>query len=540
MRTLWTLVFIVGLTALACGPQAQPAPQSTDGTPKSGGTLVIRETTDLTNFDPSTGLQGEAKYVGSLAYSGLLSFKSGPGVGYEDQILEPQLAERWEVSPDAKTYTFHLRKGVKFANLPPVNGRELTSADVKFSFEYISRLGEFKDKKFRGSNQILFKLEGIQAIDASDPYTAVLRFKDGFAPFLTYAGTPDLAVMPKEIYEKNGDFSDLAVGSGPYIYDAASSQSGSRQVWKKNPDYWEKGLPYVDELRALTIIEAVSAQAAFQTKQMDILLGLKSTDADNLRKNSPSATIQDWLGDQPLRIYYNVNRPPFNDLNFRKAMARAVDRDEFVKALTHGKGQWAAAGVDNSIFTPEELKQMQPYDPEAAKQFLKQSGYNGVELDFDYTTEYGEELLNALQILQAQEKKVGINIAIKTMDRTLLSARRRQGDYTFSATGGGVGSEPDVDVLIFSYFHPSGIGGNNYYHLNDPATIRLVEATRREGDPVKRKEAIRQAARYVNDNVYGMWIYQTAGSNFWQSYVKNYAPNRSDKRRIPPDVWLDK
>lgn len=532
---LATVLLALGCTSATQGPAAGPADQ-----PKPGGSLSIREATDFINFDPSTGLQGEAKYAGSLAYSGLMRFKSGPDLPYDEKILEPQLAETWEVSPDAKTYTFHLRKGVKYANVAPVNGRELTSADVKFSFEYIGRLGEFKTKQFRGGNQILFKLEGLETIDTPDPYTAVVKFKTGFAPFLTYAGTPDLAIMPKEIYQKNGDFSDLAVGSGPFLYSASDSQSGTRQVWKKNPTYWETGLPYIDELRVLTIVDDVAAQAAFQTKQLDILLGLKSSDADTLRRNAPGANIQEWVGDQPLRIYYNINRAPFNDPNFRKAMARAVDREEFVKALTQGKGQWGAAGVDNSVFTRDELKQMQPQDIEAGKRFLSQSSYTGANLDFDYTTEYGQELLSALQILQAQQKKVGINITINTMDRAQLSARRRQGDYTFSATGAGIGSEPDVDVLIFSYFHPSGIGGNNYYHLNDPATIRLVEATRTEGDPAKRKENIRTAARFVNDNVYGMWIYQTAGANFWQSTVKNYAPNRADKRRISPDVWVDK
>lgn len=165
------------VAALACGPaQQSPSATQTD-TPKPGGILRDREASAFTDMDPTTAVKSEAGMITNAAYNSLLGFKSGPNVKYDELTLQPELTERWEVSPDAKTYTFHLRRGVKFANLPPVNGRELTSDDVKFSYEYFLRSGPFKDKKLR-ENQYGFQLEGMDRVDTPDPYTVVVRFKD--------------------------------------------------------------------------------------------------------------------------------------------------------------------------------------------------------------------------------------------------------------------------------------------------------------------------------------------------------------------------
>ncbi len=145
--TLFAIVFLFACT----GPgrdRPDGATAGSPGAPKYGGTLVVEEINDPASFDMSiTGVQRGALHATSLAYDSLLRFKHGPDVAYTELEIIPGLAERWEISPDARSYTFFLRKGLRFANLPPVNGRELTSADVKFSYEYWSRTGEFKDRR---------------------------------------------------------------------------------------------------------------------------------------------------------------------------------------------------------------------------------------------------------------------------------------------------------------------------------------------------------------------------------------------------------
>src|SRR5205807_3320559 len=140
-----------------------------------------------------------------------------------DLVLQPELAERWEVSSDARKFTFTLRKGLHFANIAPVNGRDITSTDVKFSYDYWSRTGEFKDKKLApGQNAAMF--EGLERVDAPDPSAVVVTFKDPFVPFLNYAASSWNHVVPREIYDQDGSYRDRILGSGPYQLDTGASQ----------------------------------------------------------------------------------------------------------------------------------------------------------------------------------------------------------------------------------------------------------------------------------------------------------------------------
>ena len=131
----------------------------------------------------------------------LLSFKSGPDVQYGEMIVVPKLAERWEVSPDGTVFTFHLRRSAKFANLPPVNGRELTADDVKWTFAYYGRTGSFRDKKLPES-AVGFMYEGMVGVETPDQYTVVARFQRPFLPFLSYAASDWNAIVPRDIYEQ--------------------------------------------------------------------------------------------------------------------------------------------------------------------------------------------------------------------------------------------------------------------------------------------------------------------------------------------------
>jgi hypothetical protein len=168
---------ITGFGLVACGRPNSQSSSSTasSGTPKSGGIARLRVTNDPFDWDMSfAGKSIPNDYGQDLAYDSLLAFKHGPGIDFGASILQPNLAEKWE-TPDAITYTFHLRQGVKFANLPPVNGRELTSADIKWSYEYWSRTGQFKDKQLPPSQYASY-FEGITGIQTPDPYTVVVTF----------------------------------------------------------------------------------------------------------------------------------------------------------------------------------------------------------------------------------------------------------------------------------------------------------------------------------------------------------------------------
>ena len=262
------------LLAAACSaPSASPSGGAASGStdPKPGGSLALRITGDPFDWDLS--------YVGKsipngdsqpFIYNSLLGYKTGPGLKHAELVLRPELAETWAVSPDGSTFTFNLRKGVKFAPKEPVNGRELTAADVKWSYEYWSRSGQFKDKKLP-TGQFGWMYEGLKAVDTPDDHTVVVRFSEPFAPFLNYAASDYNPVVAHEIYDRDGHMKNTAVGTGAFQLDETASQKGSRWVFKKHPSYWEPGRPYLDEVRLLVIPDDSTALAAFKTRQVDML-----------------------------------------------------------------------------------------------------------------------------------------------------------------------------------------------------------------------------------------------------------------------------
>src|SRR5437588_5845360 len=150
MQSIRVLGIVIVLAAdLAC--TSAVAPHSETPAAKYGGTVRATVQYDLTDLDPTGPLRAVSTTVTPLVYNTLLGTSSGPDVSWGERTVAPELAERWEVSADAKTYTFHLHQGVRFADLPPVNGRELTSQDALLSYQYWDRSGPFAERKLPAS-----------------------------------------------------------------------------------------------------------------------------------------------------------------------------------------------------------------------------------------------------------------------------------------------------------------------------------------------------------------------------------------------------
>lgn len=519
-------------------PSGQPA---AGGQPKRGGTVTLRTTIDPFDWDV-TYLGKTLPCVNGIrhAYSSLLSFKAGPAVQYGDLSLQPALAEKWE-TPDGQTYTFRLRQGVKFANVAPVNGREMTAEDVKFSYEYLSRTGSIAAKKLPPADQA-WQFEGMTGIETPDASTVVVKFAKPFVPFLNYMGSDDNPIMAREIFDQFGSFKDHIAGTGAWQLDEAASQKGSRWVWTRNPAYWDAGKPYIDQITWLVIQDQSAGLAAFQTKQVDVLTGGGYTAtlqvAQQVAKQRPDAVIDSFLAPSPVPFYMMVSKPPLNDLRVRQAISLALDRDEFVRTFTEGKGGWALAGAFPDTFSQEEIKQMLKYDPAQSKQLLAAAGYaNGLDLEFIYPGQaYGDQYVQEVELAQAQLKKAGINLNLVALDKQdwLARERKHQFQVTFPA-GKSLGE--DVDSYLYAVFYPGS--GTNYGDVNDPQLTPLLDAQRRELDAAKRKEIIRQAVKRINvDQVWGLAIFTPVTQEIWSPRVANYAPNFGSKGWPLESSWL--
>ena len=492
--------------------------------PRTGGTFNGATGNDPYNFDPTADPQSHG-FINGLTSDGLLDAKTGSNVKYTDEIIQPGLADRWEI-PDPQTYAFHLHPGARFANLPPVNGREASSMDIKFSYEYLSRAGEFADAKLPAAVQKQFFV-GVESIDTPDPLTVVIHFQTPFAPFLNYMAMREYnPILAHEIYDQDGSFSKRAtVGTGPWQLDAGASQHGVRWVMNRNPTYFKAGVPYIDTVQWLVLTDTVAQLSAFQTKQIDMLPStiIPIQSVPQLKRDNPQATVNTFLDPAGGHLFENTLKPPLDDIRVRRAIALSIDRDAFVKAFSNGQGEWAAAGGVQGLFTQEELRKLTPYDPAQAKQLLTAAGFgNGLDVELLYPTASGREhWLNVDQLIQAQLKQTNINAALKGLDVATFNSRMRARDYQLCWETKAVQGDPDSYLYYTLYSKAVG----NYGNLNDAELDKLILAQRAELDPAKRKEILRQAVQRIVDQAWAVGFYYGQAFTFVQPYLKDFAEN---------------
>ncbi len=534
-----------GLAALAAacgqgggsGSKPSGAPAATK--PVYGGQINDRQLTDPFDFDP-TGKPTNNRSPVAQCYNSLLAFKATPDTPYYSLVLLPSLAERYE-APDGQTFSFHLRKGIRFHDLKPVNGREVTSADLKWSMEYISRTGPFKD------NQKLFpalysdSFQGLDEIQTPDAYTVVYKFGAPLAPFLNYCAAEWNPVLAHEVYDQDGNFSTHLIGTGPFYHDTAASQNGQRSVYRRHPNYFLQGLPYIDQLNEIDLKDDATALAAFQTRQLDLLESRTVTGLggpDIIKRAVPDAVIFEDLMKSKL-LALGVGKPPLNDVRIRQALNMSIDRDEFIKTLTAGKGQWALASAIPGLFSDQEIKQITKYDPEGAKKLVADAGYpNGVDIELIYPTQkYGQEQIDQVQLIQSQVKKGNINIKLTPLEDSTESKRQKLGDFQLDLLPSSI-KAGDIDGIIFALYYSTS--GSNYGHIRDPKLDQMLLAQRREMDPNKRKDLIKQTVRYINEQVYGIGLYDAPEYWPWHSYLKNFALNFAQLSPHYLNTWVAK
>ena len=534
----------VATMALAgCGTKPGPGKPSQGtgaaATPKTGGRLALQIATDPFNWD--TTIAGKSAPNGggdAMAYDSLLSFKQGPGVPYEHFELLPGLASKYEL-PDSTTYTFHLRQGVKYAPIAPVNGRELTSADVKWSFEYSSRTGQFAGSKLPASN-FAWLFEGMDSIDTPDPYTVTVKFKQPFVPFLTYAAFDYNGIFPHEVVDQYGDMKDHIVGSGPWQLDTASSQKGSKWVWKRNPNYWDTGRPYIDEVDWLVISDIAAVVSAFSTNQLDEIGGmvLDSNQTALLKKQDPSAVAFGFVKPSS-EFYFYQKTGPLSDVRVRQAIGLALDRDEIIKTIDAGDGLWGMSGSFNSTFTQDEIKQILKFDPQQAKQLVSAAGYpNGLDLELVYPGhDYGDAYIAKIQLVQSQLRKAAINLNLKSVDKNDFNQAKRVEKFqvVLADKGALVG---DVDSFLYAGFYSTS--ASNYGRVNDPQLDSLLKQQRQEMDATKRQEIVRQAVKLIATQGYSYGTDAARVYEFRHPALKGWSPQYGVDRVPMAESWLDR
>lgn len=372
------------------------------------------ETTLIANTEPEpTGLAAGAtpanptNVVSSNLFDGLISYD-------ENFKPIPQLAESWEESVDGKSITFHLRTDVKWHDDKP-----FTSADVQYSIMEVS-------KKTHPIARPTF--EAITAVDTPDPHTVVFRLSRPSPVIWSYLDTSSAFIFPKHLYAGTdpltNPYNAKPIGTGAFVFKEWKRGNHIRLI--KNPDYWDKNKPRVDELIFRIIPDAGARSVALQNGSLQYapLEPVALIEAKRLEQGSDLVIdTKGWRANAPMFFMdFNLRQNRFQDVRVRHAIAHAINKDLLCKVVFYGFAKPATGPVPSSqprFYTPETPQY--PYDPEKAEALLDEAGFrkdsNGVRMRFNHLNHtYGEQYQRAGQLIKQQLKRVGIEVTLINYD----------------------------------------------------------------------------------------------------------------------------
>jgi peptide/nickel transport system substrate-binding protein len=508
------------------------------GQPRRGGILRVRGY-DPVHFDPHLTLAGKTHTTASFIYSRLVRHQVGPEVRPGTFIVEPDLAERWEALDDT-TYVFHLRHGVKWHNKPPVNGRELVAEDVKFTYDrFLAEKG----------NPNRYMLEPVDRIEVVDRYTVQFRLKEPYVWLVNALAYPwSTWIIAPEVVQHFGDLKkpESAIGTGPFLLERY--EPNVKTVFKRHPEYFRTGQPYVDGVEWLVLEDDSTGLAMYRTGQIDCgpwhWWAVRQQDLEALKKTHPHLVYQDFLSNVLHVIFMRTDQPPFNDVRVRRAISHAIDRQGLLEAVW-GRGEPTPAvslGLLEWSLPIDQLgvgAKYYQYDPKEGRRLLAEAGYpKGFKTQLTVTNGLGRDFIDDAQLVQRYLKDVGIEVELKLQEYGAYVATTAQGKYEGMARGPfGIAWEPDSP--LYRAFAPDS--STNISHVNDPKLTALLKEQRRTNDLETRRKIIFDLQRYAAEQQYYVYLFSVGITGTWQPYVKNYAPNPSfDYGSRAAALWLDR
>jgi peptide/nickel transport system substrate-binding protein len=473
--------------------------------PKRGGSLRFGIQKNLQTLNPFVLMQSVDHAVRSLLYEGLLAF---------DRNLEPlpSLASSWNISPDGLLYTFTLRQGVRFHN-----GKPLTPGDIKWSIDYVQ---DQKNGAFGYTDALL-----IGKVDVEEPNHIRIRLKTPFAAFLTVAsGIRLFPAIPKDSVEpRERKREALPSGTGPFHF--VEWKPGQELRVHKFEGYWQKGLPYLDEIRFLVISDDTVRLNAARVGDLDIAEEIAADQTSRIREGKmPGVRLALADAVKHPRMGINHCRPPFNNIKVRQAFAYALNKQELIDGLYSGLGhptnQKLLRGTKWFVSEVPDRKQ----DLARARALLAEAGYpDGVKVIASGWPMTEKEL----QIIQSQVKKAGFEVEILIRDFASHIAALNKADFQISFSGGATNSDPDL--AYYAYYHTPpperwGLGGRAQPCYSNKRVDQLLEDARKVTDFQSRRRMYREVIEILQEEVADIPIGFVPKGFAFQSHVRDFDP----------------
>ena len=478
-----------------------PAQPPVPPPPRYGGVLHFPAT--IRAFDPTAGYRPEL----ALVWDTLTEWEATwyfPDV-QRTPMIRKTLATSWEmVNPS--TWIFKLRQGVRFHNRPPVNGREMTAEDVKYSYELL------KDKTSYATRAALVK-----AVHVIDKYTVKFELAMPDPKFyLNVVDSLSPVIVPREAVEAPGGLAENPIGTGAFMLKEFVPGEGVLLV--RNPDYYLKdkdgrALPYVDAVRIFFTKDRATDTALFRSRQidlmrvptLDVLYALMKTVPDLQLYRVPSFGWGDY------GISMALDKPPFNDVRVRQALSMAINRDVIAEVINRGDATlygpfpWGLAGfTKRADYSYSNLGPNYQYNPKRAKELLAAAGYpSGFETDLEWAEFEGWTYNDFVQLVARFWGDVGVRVKLKQLE-TSAWINKIGGAQPFTqavAAASPIGAGPSFMDWAYLRFHSSYPRTVNRAGINDPKLDDLL-ATWRQDSGDKRPALQRAVWDHLRANVY--------------------------------------
>jgi peptide/nickel transport system substrate-binding protein len=475
-RSALTLLVAGGAAALAAAcaspvPAAQPAQPPAAATtstgPRPGGTLRVGVLGDLLGLDGhlTTGLDSLRRVWDVVS------------VLDEKLNTVPQLAQQVEVTPDARQMTIKLRPGVRFHT-----GRVLTSQDLVWNFNRL------KDPKVNPIYANLVK--PFATMETPDNLTLQVTF-DAPNPFVVDA-LPNLSILDPVTFEQSG--ASRPTGTGPFIF--GEFVQGDHLILTRNPNYWETGKPYLDQLQFRIFTDPQAMMTEFESGTLDLALQPSLVDWVRTQKDGKDQALINQNSGNYMGAAFNTTRAPTDNKQIRQALQFGLDRQRVSDSVFQGvEKPLTLLWFPTSPAYDAAKNATYAFDLGKARSLLAQAGASGIELDFNYpsvTPDFGR----VGQIWQADLDKIGVKLNMKPTDPVALTSSMQRQQYNGIAVGTGFYGQLHGGVVWTSpYFGPV----NNYAGYKDDKYTQLTLAVYSEADPSKRRGVYDSWNDYVLD-----------------------------------------
>lgn len=445
---------------------------------KWNGALNISLHQDPPKLDPSHSTAFVDRHVFQSLFDKLVDID-------EKGKIIPMLAEKWEISADGKTYTFRLRKDVKFHDGTPFNAQA-----VLFNFE------RNLDKASNRRNE----LREVNKVSSPDEYTVVIELKQAFAPFLSVlTDRAGMMVSPTAVKKYGVDFAANPVGTGPFVYK--ERVKGSSITLDKNPTYWQKGFPKAERIVYKILPDANVALMNLRSGQVDLTNRFPFNETQNF-KNDPKILVVNEPAPGFRGFILNVTKAPFNKYEAGQAVDLLIDRDAIAKVVLNGAGTPGRSPFPPANFAYSDNDKPLKPNLEKAKELLAKAGMpNGFA--FTLKTDTDPVTQQVGQMIQNMLKPAGIEVTLQKLEFGTLIEHGKTGNFEAASISWSGRLDPDQN--IYDWFITNG--SLNYMKYSNKEVDRLLNEARASNDEPKRKALYEQVMKIVQNEISYIFLY---------------------------------